>query len=84
MAHKGKIHPSSYGCGLFIFLTGTLQKPLFYLNSEPNFYKRSAACSDRKNSSGDVWLHSFPVHGKGTYVFLLENSNFLNISYRDI
>lgn len=76
MAHKGKIHPSSCGCGLFIFLTGTLQKPLFYLNSEPNFHKRSAACSDRKNSSGDAWLHSFPVHGKGTYVIVTRELEF--------
>lgn len=75
MAHKGKIHPSSCGCDLFIFVTGTLQKPLFYLNSEPNlhspnFYKRSAACSDRKNNSGNAWRHSFPVHGKGTYIIV--------------
>lgn len=76
MAHKGKIHPSSCGCGLFIFLTGTLQKPLFYFNSESNFYKRSAACSDRKNSSGDAWLHSFPVHGKGTYVIVTRELEF--------
>lgn len=85
MAHEGNIHPSSCGCGLFIFVTGTLQKSLFILTvnrtyTNPTFINVPLPAVieriTREMHGGTV----FQYMEKELTLLLLENSNYLNIS----